>query len=77
MAISIPDLKNALKAAFEAEKEQTENQDASIERITTAMARAIAEQVERGINTASIGISLTAAGVPVEGEITITTTTEE
>lgn len=69
-------MKDALKAAFDAEKNQTSDQDASIERISTAFATAITSQIEQAINTASITIDLTAAGVPVEGKITITTTTE-
>lgn len=76
MAISIDGLKDALKAAFDAEKGQTDDQDASIERISTAFATAIASQIEQAINTASVTIDLTAAGVPVEGAITITTTTK-
>jgi hypothetical protein len=76
MAISIQAMKTALKAAFDAEKDQTDDQEASIDRITTAMAQTIAEQIEQGINTAVIALNLTVDGVPVDGTITITTTAE-
>lgn len=69
-------MKTALKAAFDAEKDQTDDQEASIDRITTAMAQTIAEQIEQGINTAVIAMNLTVDGVPVDGTITITTTAE-
>ncbi len=69
-------MKTALKAAFDAEKNQTDDQEASIDRITTAMAQTIAEQIEQGINTAVVSLNLTVDGVPVEGTIAIKTTAE-
>lgn len=73
MAISISALKSEIKAAFDAEKGQTADQDKSIDRIAGAIAEAVAKQIVTGIDTATVTPILTAPpmGGAVTGTITI------
>lgn len=73
MAISIDTLTKEIKAAFDAEKKQTSDQDASIQRIAAAIAKAVAKQIAAGIDTATVTPVLVAppAGGAVTGTITI------
>jgi tRNA A37 threonylcarbamoyltransferase TsaD len=72
MAVSISTLKTAIKAAFNAEKDKTDDQAGSIDRIAGAIAEAVAEQIVQGINTATVMPALAAPNGPVTGSITIT-----
>ena len=72
MPVSISTLKSGIKAAFDAEKGQTDNQDASIDRIAGAIANAVATQIVQGINTAVVVPVLASPAGPVTGSITIT-----
>lgn len=78
MAISIDTLTKEIKAAFDAEKEQTSDQDASIQRIAAAIATAVAKQIVTGIDTATVTPVLVAppAGGPVTGTITLKANTQ-
>jgi ferritin-like metal-binding protein YciE len=71
MAVSISTLKEEIKAAFDAEKEQTDNQQASINRIAEAIADAVAKQIVQGINTATVTPVLASSTGSVTGTITI------
>ncbi len=73
MAISESKIKEAVKAAFEGEKEKTDDQSGSIDRISGAIAKVVAAQIQEGINSAVITPVLTApaGGGPVGGTITI------
>lgn len=73
MAVSISTLKSEIKTALNAEKGQTGNQDASIDRIAAAIAEAVAKQIIAGIDTATVMPVLTAPpmGGAVTGIITI------
>lgn len=73
MAVSTQILKSEIKAAFDAEKEKTGDQDASIDRIAGAIAEAVAKQIVTGIDTAMVTPVLTAPpmGGAVTGTITI------
>ncbi len=64
----------AIKAAFNAEKTQTDDQDGSIDRIAESIANAVADAVVQGVNTATVVPVLVAplGGGPVTGKITIT-----
>jgi hypothetical protein len=70
--VSISTLKLAIKAAFDAEKDKTDNQQASIDRIADAIANAVAVQIVQGINTAIVLPALVSPTGPVTGTITIT-----
>ena len=73
MPVTVNTLKTAVKAAFDAEKEQTGDQQGSIDRISQAIADAVADAVVQGVNSAEIAMLLTSAtGGPVSGSITIT-----
>jgi hypothetical protein len=72
MAVSINTLKEAIKAAFDAEKEKIDDQSGSIDRIAEAIADAVATQIVQGINTAMVTLVLAAPNGPVTGNITIT-----
>jgi len=73
MAVSTSQLKAVVKAAFDAEKEQTGDQQGSIDRISQAIADAVADAIVQGVNSAEIAMLLTSAtGGPVSGSITIT-----
>ena len=54
MAVSIAELKTGIKAAFDAEKDQTDDQQGSIDRIAEAIAKAVAVAIVEGVNTASV-----------------------
>lgn len=66
-------MKSEIKAAFNSEKGQTDNQDESIDRIAGAIADAVAKQIVAGINTATVTPVLVAppTGGAVTGTITI------
>ncbi|MDR2449784.1 MAG: hypothetical protein LBD52_07485 [Prevotellaceae bacterium] len=72
MSVSISTLKTAIKAAFDAEKDKTDDQFGSIDRISEAIAKAVATQIVQGINTAEVVPVLAAPNGPVSGSITIT-----
>lgn len=73
MPVSIDTLTKEIKAAFDAEKAQTSDQDASIQRIAAAIAAAVAKQIVAGIDTATLTPVLVAPpmGGAVTGTITI------
>ena len=68
MAVSISTLKAGIKAAFDAEKNKTDDQSGSIDRISEAIAEAVAEQIVQGVNTAVLALS--APNGAVTGTIT-------
>ena len=73
MAVSISGLKTAIKAAFDAEKNQTDDQQGSIDRISQAIAEACATAIVEGVNTAVVVPMLTdSLNAPVTGTIEIT-----
>lgn len=72
MSVSKSTLKAQIKAAFDAEKRQTDNQDASIDRIAKKIANAAAAQIVQGINTAIVVPVLACPVGAVTGSITIT-----
>ncbi len=72
MAVSINTLKSEIKAAFDAEKGQTADQDKSIDRIAGAIAEAVAKQIITGIDTATVTPVLVAP--PMGGAVTGTIT---
>ena len=72
MPVSKTVLKSAIKAAFDNEKTQTDGQDASIDRIATAISDAVANAIVQGVNTATVAAVLTSPSGAVTGNITIT-----
>lgn len=76
MGVSITTLKHQIKAAFDAEKDKTDDQAGSIDRISEAIAEAVAAQIVQGVNTATATPELVSAQGPVTGTITIKTTIE-
>jgi len=70
MAVSKTVLMKAIKAAFDNEKEQTDNQQDSIDRIANAISDAVADAIVQGVNTAMISLVAPAGGGPVTGTIT-------
>ena len=72
MAVSISQLKTAIKAAFDGEKNQTDDQQGSIDRISQAIAEACATAIVQGVNTAVVTpVLLDSLNAPVTGTITI------
>jgi len=72
MPVSISTLESGIKAAFNAEKDKTGDQQASIDNIAKAIANAVAAQIVQGINTAIVVPALVSPAGPVSGTITIT-----
>ncbi len=72
MSVSIEALTAGIKAAFDNEKNQTDNQQASIDRLAKNIAKAVADQIVQGINTATVVPALTSPVGAVTGSITIT-----
>ncbi|MCD8173810.1 MAG: hypothetical protein LUD76_10220 [Alistipes sp.] len=76
MAVSLSKLEEDIKAAFDAEKNKTENPDQSIANIAKAIAVAVAEQIVQGINTAEVtnvpNLTAPSMGGPVTGSIDTT-----
>lgn len=71
MPVSEIRLKAAIKAAFDREKNEIDNQQASIDRIAAAIAEAVADQIVEGINTAVVTPALVSPSGAVTGVITI------
>lgn len=78
MAVSTSTLKTAIKAAFNNEKDKIDGQDASIDRLSEAIAKAVAIEIVQGIDTAVVTPVLVApaTGGPVTGTITIKASAE-
>lgn len=76
MGVSKTALKEQIKAAFNAEKDRTDDQAGSIERISEAIADAVALQIVQGVNTATVVPTLASPSGPVTGTIVITSTAE-
>jgi AmiR/NasT family two-component response regulator len=71
MAVSIITLKEDIKNAFIAEKDKTDNQPESIDKIADAIAKAVAAQIVQGINTTVVLPVLASPAGPVSGSITL------
>lgn len=69
MAVNVNELKNLIKAAFEAERNQTENPEACIDRIAGKIAAAVGDAIVEGINTATVTHVLANSGGTVTGSI--------
>ena len=70
MPVSTATINAAVKSAFDAEKNQTGDQQGSIDRISQAIADAVADAVVQGVNTAVITLVAPSGGGPVTGTIT-------
>ena len=68
MAVDLNNIKQVVKAAFEAEKNRTDDQNGSIDRIAGAIAQAASTAAVQAVNTSVI--SLAAPNGPVTGTIT-------
>ena len=75
MAIVKSEIKDRVRAIFEYERTQTDNQDASIERIYTALAGIIADVAVEAVNTAVVTNAHILVAPPTGGAVTGTITT--
>jgi hypothetical protein len=70
--IDLTKLTNDIQAIFDAEKIVTTDQEGSIQRVSSELAKACADAIQRGIETAVVNFTLAAGSSPVTGSITLT-----
>ena len=75
MAIVKEEIRDRIRAIFEHERTQTDNQEASIERIYTALAGIIADVAVEAVNTAVVTNTPVLIAPPTGGAVTGTITT--